>query len=173
MWAMNEADELVLAQKLDNIEAGVGQCAQGAVVKSNDACDMHIRNFIRGETGLLIDRTMEVSGILDASTKLDRGQTQAVFDEITRRWNTSDPFSMAVNTQRSLQNKDQGHQGHQNARSATMEGILMTENDDMMIRAIKRQAEILVLDLRRAPERLTQAQRAENIAALADKLING
>tara|TARA_R110002074_G_scaffold100007_2_gene216191 strand:- start:32 stop:196 length:165 start_codon:yes stop_codon:yes gene_type:complete len=54
-----------------------------------------------------------------------------------------------------------------------MEGILMTENENMMIRAIKRQAEILVLDLKRAPERLTQAQRAENIAALADKLING
>jgi hypothetical protein len=102
LWAMNEADELVIAQKLD-IEAGVGQCAQGAVVKSNDQCDMHIRSFIRGETGLLIDRTMEISGILDASTKLDRGQTQAVFDEIYRRWNTSEPFSMAVNTQRSLQ----------------------------------------------------------------------
>ena len=100
---MNEADELVLAQKMDNIEAGVGQCAQGAVVKTNDQCDMHIRSFIRGETGLLMDRTMEVSTILDASTKLDRGQTRAVFEEINRRWNTSEPFSMAANTTRSLQ----------------------------------------------------------------------
>jgi hypothetical protein len=103
LWAMNEADELVLAQKMDNIEAGVGQCAQGAVVKTNDQCDMHIRSFIRGETGLLMDRTMEVSTILDASTKLDRGQTKAVFEEINRRWNTSEPFSMAANTTRSLQ----------------------------------------------------------------------
>jgi hypothetical protein len=108
---MNEADELVLAQKLDNIEAGVGMCAQGAVVKTNDQCDMHIRSFIRGETGLLMDRTMEISGILDASTKLDRGQTQAVFDEISRRWNTSEPFSMAVNTQRSLQSFLHGDYG--------------------------------------------------------------
>ena len=103
LWAMNEADELVLAQKMDNIEAGVGQCAQGAVVKTNDQCDMHIRSFIRGETGLLMDRTMEVSTILDASTKLDRGQTRAVFEEINRRWHTSEPFSMAANTTRSLQ----------------------------------------------------------------------
>ena len=50
-----------------------------------------------------MDRTMEVSSILDASTKLDRGQTRAVFEEINRRWNTSEPFSMAANTTRSLQ----------------------------------------------------------------------
>ena len=48
----------------------------------------------------------------------------------------------------------------------------MTEAENIMIRAIKRQADILVLDLKRAPERLTQAQRAETIAALAEKLIN-
>ena len=103
LWAMNEADELVLAQKMDNIEAGVGQCAQGAVVKTNDACDMHIRSFIRDESGLLMDRTMEVQNVLDASTKLDAGQTRAIFDEINRRWNTSEPFSIAANTTRSLQ----------------------------------------------------------------------
>jgi hypothetical protein len=103
LWAMNEADELVLAQKMDDIEAGVGQCAQGAVVKTNDQCDMHIRSFIRSDTGLLMDRTMEVETILDASTKLDRSQTAAVFEEINRRWNTSEPFSMALNTTRSLQ----------------------------------------------------------------------
>lgn len=103
LWAMNEADEIVLAQKMDNIEAGVGQCAQGAVVKTNDQCDMHIRSFIRSETGLLIDKTMEIEAILDASTKLDHGQTNAIFQEIIRRWNTSEPFSLALNTQRSLQ----------------------------------------------------------------------
>ena len=103
LWAMNEADELVLSQKMDNIEAGVGQCAQGAVVKTNDQCDMFIRSFIRGDTGLLIDKTMEVEAILDASTKLDHGQTAAIFEEIARRWHSAEPFSMAVNTQRSLQ----------------------------------------------------------------------
>ena len=48
----------------------------------------------------------------------------------------------------------------------------MTDYEKLMIEAIKRQADILVLDLKRAPERLTQAQRAENIAAIAEKLIN-
>ena len=52
-----------------------------------------------------------------------------------------------------------------------MEGIPMTDYEKLMIEAIKRQADILVLDLKRAPERLTQAQRAENIAAIAEKLI--
>ena len=103
LWAMNEADELVLSQKMDNIEAGVGQCAQGAVVKTNDQCDMFIRSFVRGDTGLLIDKTMEVEAILDASTKLDHGQTAAIFEEIARRWHSAEPFSIAVNTQRSLQ----------------------------------------------------------------------
>ena len=47
----------------------------------------------------------------------------------------------------------------------------MTDNEKLMIEAIKRQAEIMVLDLKRKPERLTQMQRAENIAAIAEKLI--
>lgn len=47
----------------------------------------------------------------------------------------------------------------------------MTDDQKLMLNAIKRQADILVLDLKRAPERLTQAQRAENIAAIAEKLI--
>ena len=47
----------------------------------------------------------------------------------------------------------------------------MTDYEKLMLEAIKRQAEIMVLDLKRAPQRLTQMQRAENIAAIADKLI--
>ena len=47
----------------------------------------------------------------------------------------------------------------------------MTEAEKLMIEAIKRQAEIMVLDLKRKPQRLTQVQRAENIVAIAEKLI--
>jgi hypothetical protein len=47
----------------------------------------------------------------------------------------------------------------------------MTEAEKLMIEAIKRQAEIMVLDLKRKPQRLTQVQRAENIAAIAENLI--
>ena len=47
----------------------------------------------------------------------------------------------------------------------------MTDAEKMMIEAIKRQAEIMVLDLKRKPQRLTQVQRAENIAAIAENLI--
>jgi hypothetical protein len=52
-----------------------------------------------------------------------------------------------------------------------MEGIPMTDYEKLMIEAIKRQAEIMVMDLKRKPQRLTQVQRAENIAAIAENLI--
>ena len=51
----------------------------------------------------LVDRTMEIDHILVASAKLDKSQTSAIFDEITRRWGTDEPFAMALNTTRSLQ----------------------------------------------------------------------
>jgi hypothetical protein len=47
----------------------------------------------------------------------------------------------------------------------------MTDAEKLMIEAIKRQAEIMVMDLKRKPQRLTQVQRAENIAAIAENLI--
>lgn len=47
----------------------------------------------------------------------------------------------------------------------------MTDYEKLMIEAIKRQAEIMVMDLRRKPQRLTQVQRAKNIVAIAEKLI--
>ena len=102
LWAMNEADEMVVAQNMDLIEAGIGQCANGGVVKINDQADMSVRSFIRAETGLLEDRTAEIDAILDASTKLDVTQVNAIFDEIEARWNNEHPFSMAMNTDRSL-----------------------------------------------------------------------
>jgi hypothetical protein len=52
-----------------------------------------------------------------------------------------------------------------------MEGLFMTDYEKLMIEAIKRQAEIMVMDLKRKPQRLTQVQRAENIAAIAENLI--
>ena len=102
LWAMNEADEMVVAQNMDMIEAGIGQCANGGVVKINDQADMSVRSFIRAETGLLEDKTAEIDAILDASTKLDVTQVNAIFDEIEARWNNEHPFSMAMNTDRSL-----------------------------------------------------------------------
>ena len=102
LWQMPENDEVVVAQRMD-FEAGVGNCVMGGIVKVNDAADNSPRAFIRDESGLLIDRTMEVDGILEASAKLDRSQTHAIFHEINKRWHTDEPFSIATNTTRSLQ----------------------------------------------------------------------
>jgi len=54
------------------------------------------------EGGLLIDRSGEVDAILEASAKLDRGQTAVIFTEIEKRWNNEQPFAVGNNTQRSF-----------------------------------------------------------------------
>jgi hypothetical protein len=102
LWAMPEQDEIIIAQKM-SFESGVGNCVMGGVVKINDKADKGTRTYVRAEDGLLIDKTSEVSQILDASLKLTRMQTDAIFHEINTRWHSDDPFSMAVNTGRSVQ----------------------------------------------------------------------
>ena len=102
LWQMLESDELVVASKM-GFEAGIGNCVMGGIVKVNDAADTSTRAFIRDETGLLIDRTGEVDAILEASAKLDKQQTRAIFEEINKRWGSDEPFAMATNTTRSLQ----------------------------------------------------------------------
>ncbi|MGB1189891.1 MAG: AAA family ATPase [Pseudomonadales bacterium] len=102
LWQMPESDELVVASKM-GFEAGTGNCVMGGIVKVNDAADNSTRAFVRGESGLLIDKTFEVDGILEASAKLDKLQTRTIFEEINRRWGTDEPFAMATNTPRSLQ----------------------------------------------------------------------
>ncbi len=102
LWQMPESDEIVVAQKMD-FEAGSGNCVMGGIVKVNDSADISTRAFVRNEAGLLVDRTMEIDHILVASAKLDKSQTSAIFEEITRRWGTDEPFAMALNTNRSLQ----------------------------------------------------------------------
>ena len=102
LWQMPESDEVVVAQKMD-FESGVGNCVMGGIVKVNDQADNTPRAFIRDESGLLIDRTIEVDTILEQSAKLDKLQTTEIFSEINRRWGTEEPFSIATNTTRSLQ----------------------------------------------------------------------
>ena len=101
LWQMPESDEIVVAQKL-GFESGIGNCVMGGIVKVNDQADNSTRAFVRDENGLLVDRTMEVDHILVASAKLDKHQTATIFDEIEKRWGPEEPFSLAMNTHRSL-----------------------------------------------------------------------
>jgi len=101
LWNMPENDEIVIAQKM-GFEAGQGVSVCGGIVKVNDQADMSTHTFIRDKGGLLIDRTGEVESILDASAKLDKTQTLAVFNEIEKRWNNEQPFAIGNNTQRSF-----------------------------------------------------------------------
>lgn len=101
LWNMPEADEIVVAQKM-GFDAGQGTCVCGGIVKVNDQADMSTHTFVREEGGLLIDRSGEVDAILEASAKLDRGQTTSIFTEIEKRWNNEQPFAVGNNTQRSF-----------------------------------------------------------------------
>lgn len=101
LWQMPEADEMVIAQRM-GFEPGLGNCVMGGVVKVNDAADATTRAFIREENGLLVDRSMEVDAILEASAKLDAQQIEAIFDEVDRRWSSDEPFAAGSNTTRSF-----------------------------------------------------------------------
>ena len=101
LWNMPEADEIVVAQKM-GFDAGQGTCVCGGIVKVNDQADMSTHTFVREEGGLLIDRSGEVDAILEASAKLDRTQTTAIFTEIEKRWHNEQPFAVGNNTQRSF-----------------------------------------------------------------------
>ena len=101
LWNMPEADEIVIAQKM-GFEAGQGVSVCGGIVKVNDQADMSTATFIRSEGGLLENKTDEVATILEASAKLDKVQTQAIFQQIERRWTNEQPFAVGNNTARSF-----------------------------------------------------------------------
>jgi len=101
LWNMPEADEIVIAQKM-GFEAGQGVSVCGGIVKVNDQADMSTATFIRSEGGLLENKTDEVATILEASAKLDKVQTQAIFTQIERRWTNEQPFAVGNNTARSF-----------------------------------------------------------------------
>ncbi len=101
LWNMPEADEIVIAQKM-GFEAGQGVSVCGGIVKVNDQADMSTATFIRSEGGLLENKTDEVATILEASAKLDKVQTQAIFTQIERRWTSEQPFAVGNNTARSF-----------------------------------------------------------------------
>lgn len=101
LWNMPEGDEIVVAQKM-GFDAGQGTCVCGGIVKVNDQADMSTHTFVREEGGLLVDRSGEIDAILEASAKLDRGQTASIFTEIEKRWNNEQPFAVGNNTQRSF-----------------------------------------------------------------------
>ena len=107
LWELNEADQITLSDKLE-FEIGVGNAVCGGVVKVNDNADKGIRTFIRSENGLLIDRSVEVSEILEAGTRLTIPQTQEIFREIQNRWDSDQPFALGANSKRSLQSYMKG-----------------------------------------------------------------
>ena len=83
-----EAVEQVVGEPLNEMSV-----VQGCVVKSNDIGMSSVRPFVRDTTGLLIDRTEQISQELDARRHLSDEQIMQTFGAVSTRWNDGDPFS--------------------------------------------------------------------------------
>lgn len=84
-----DAVEQVIGEPLGELDM-----VQGAVVKSNDIGLSATRTFIRDKvSGLLIDRTEQISEELDAHRHLTEEQISETFGAVSLRWQSGDPFS--------------------------------------------------------------------------------
>ena len=84
-----ESIEQVIGEPMDELSI-----VQGAVVKSNDIGMSPTRTYIRDKvTGLLIDRTDQVSEELDEKRHLNEEQVNQTWGAVSTRWADGDPFS--------------------------------------------------------------------------------
>jgi len=92
LWSLPDSEDEEISRLL-HLEPGQGNVACGAVVKTNEFADMAIRTFKRSDGGLLVDCTGEVEELLAEASTISRSQENAIFEEITKRWEGGDPFN--------------------------------------------------------------------------------
>ena len=114
LWMASQEEREAAAAALGD-DMGPMSMIKGGVCKSDK-----ITVYIRDESGLLIDRTGEVSSCLLERTVLDPDQIREIFQEVVRRWNDKDPFS-----------------GHHAGRDRYL-GKWISENFDIEYKAAKR-----------------------------------
>jgi hypothetical protein len=92
LWSLPEQEDEEISRLLE-VEPGQSNVACGAVVKTNEFADMHIRTFKRSDGGLLVDVTGEVEQLMADASSISRSQENAIFEEIEKRWSNGDPFN--------------------------------------------------------------------------------
>ena len=119
LWMASQEEREAAAAALGD-DMGPMSMIKGGVCKSNEFGSDKITVYIRDESGLLIDRSEEVSSCLLERTVLDPDQIREIFQEVVRRWDAQDPFS-----------------GHHAGRDRYL-GKWISENFDIEYKAAKR-----------------------------------
>jgi len=65
----------------------------GAVVKANDEHDWEVHTYVRADSGLLEDRTLQAAETVSGEGSLSIQHQTVLLDEIHRRWMEEQPFS--------------------------------------------------------------------------------
>lgn len=79
-----------------------GTLVAGGVVKGNDQHDRAEHFFVRAESGILEDRTGEISLAITEGKKLSLDVVSAIFDEISRAAQSGEPFGTGNGSTRPL-----------------------------------------------------------------------
>ena len=85
-----------------NIAPELGVFVAGGVAKSNDPTDGTEHFLVRGDNGLLVDRTGEVALAIQAAKSIAPQIIGEVFDEISKAEQSGQPFGIAHNAKRPL-----------------------------------------------------------------------
>jgi len=92
LWMATQEEREAAAHAIGD-HLGPMSMIKGGVCKSNEFGSDKITVYIRSESGLLRDRTDEVSDCLLERTVLTPEQMREVFQEVVRRWDEREPFS--------------------------------------------------------------------------------
>lgn len=91
IWSLPENEEADLCKLMD-LEPGQNNLACGAVIKTNEFADTHVRQFKRSDQGLLIDCTAEVEELMSDAAFISNNQLTTIMDEVQKRWDNGAPF---------------------------------------------------------------------------------
>ena len=93
LWSA-QANDRAAVEKVIGEPLGELDMVNAAVVKSNDVPMAGVRSFIRDkQSGLLLDKTEQISEELEAHRHLSDEQMQETFGAVSTRWRSDDPFS--------------------------------------------------------------------------------
>ncbi len=106
-WYGSESDLEVVEQQLMNegvVDEGLNRAdfVQGAIVKSNSPTDQTIRDYVRSESGLLVDRTGDFEMAREVSNTISNANRDAIFEDIIEREKENNHFVLAAQSKDSL-----------------------------------------------------------------------
>ena len=86
------------------VEEGLNRAdfVQGAIVKSNSPTAQTLRDYVRSESGLLVDRTGDFEMAREVSNTISNANRDAIFEDIIEREKEDNHFVLAAQSKDSL-----------------------------------------------------------------------